>query len=135
MIVLTDGEPTPGLDINHEDAIALAKKCGIKIYTIGIGGEHGGLWHDPLFGIRPMGFRLNKALLEYFARQTGGKFYMAQHPDDLKTIYEEIDRLEKTQREEPIYTQYVELIAPLCMLIVLCLLAELIATTFIWFCL
>lgn len=133
LIVLTDGEPTPGIDIQPTIAIDLAKKLGIKIYTIGVGGEHGGLWHDPLFGIRSMGFKMNKQLLEIMAQQTGGQFFAAQNPDDIARIYDTIDTLEKTEIETNVFSNYYDLVFPFIMAIILLLLSELMLTTFVWF--
>lgn len=133
MIVLTDGEPTPGLDVKPEIAIALAKKLGIKIYTIGVGGEHGGLWHDPIFGIRQMGFKLNKELLNALAHHTDGNFFLAQKPDDMKKIYDTIDSLEKSEYEVPIFTHYTELVIPFIIFALMLFFLELILTSFVWF--
>lgn len=133
MIVLTDGEPTPGLDVQPAVAINLAKKLGIKIYTIGVGGEHGGLWYDPMFGIRQMGFRLNKELLQQIATQTGGKFFLAQRPEDINAIYTTIDELEKTEYQAPIFTHYHDLVIPLVCVAFILFFVELCATTFVWF--
>lgn len=135
IIMLTDGEPTPGIDIPADIPINMAKKLGIKVYTIGVGDEHGGLWHDPLFGIRPMGFKLNTGLLNAIAQQTGGQFFLAKKPDDLKKIYNYIDALEKTEYEMPIFTNYWELVLPFSVCVLILLLLELLFSTIIWFAL
>jgi len=134
IILLTDGEPTPGLDIEPQRAVDLAKKLDIKIYTIGIGGEHGGLWKDPLFGVRQMGFRLNTQLLQAIAQQTGGRFFLATKPEDMKLIYDTIDSLETTEYETPIFTNIVDLIVPFGLAACVLLLLELLLTSFVWFC-
>lgn len=95
IILLTDGEPTPQIDIDPQIALDILKKFGIKVYTIGIAGEHGGLFEHPLFGLQSMGFRLNNDLLEHIAQQTGGEFFLAQNPRDMARIYNTIDSLEK----------------------------------------
>ncbi|MEX0940443.1 MAG: VWA domain-containing protein [Candidatus Babeliales bacterium] len=133
MIVLTDGEPTLGLDLQPQLAINLVKKLGIKVYTIGIGNEQGGFWHDPLFGIRPMGFRLNTALLQEIAGNTGGQFYLAEKPEDMKRIYNTINQLEKTEYEAPIFTQYTDLVLPFALMALGIFLIELLVTSFVWF--
>ncbi|HEX2978228.1 MAG TPA: VWA domain-containing protein [Candidatus Babeliales bacterium] len=127
MIVLTDGEPTPEIDIDPQTAVDLAKKLGIKIYTIGIGGEHGGLFHDPLFGIRSMGFRLNSTLLRSIAEQTGGSYFEAHRPHELHQIYAHIDALEKTAIEATIFSTYHELLVPVGCAAAIALLLELLA--------
>jgi Ca-activated chloride channel family protein len=132
IIMLTDGEPTVGLDIEPRVAVQLAKKCGIKVYTIGVGGEHGGLWYDPLFGMRAMGFRLNKQLLQTVAQETGGQFFLAQNPDDVRRIYDTIDALEKTEYETTIFSNYIDLVFPFIAVICILLLFEAILAAFVW---
>ena len=109
VVLLTDGEPSPEFDISPDVPITLAKKFNIKVYTIGVGGVDGGLIQDPFFGIRPVGLKVNKALLERIAHETGGKFFMAEKPDDMRRIYDEIDRLEKTETQATVYARYTEL--------------------------
>lgn len=75
IILLTDGQPSPD-DISPEQAIELAKKLGVKIYTIGIGSERGGFHIDQTFGMAVnIGYQLNKELLEKIAQETGGSFF------------------------------------------------------------
>lgn len=133
LIVLTDGEPTPGLDIEPQMAVNLAKKLGIKIYTIGVGSEQGGFWHDPLFGVRSMGFKINKKLLQAIAEQTGGKFFLAQNPEDIAQVYDTINTLETTEYETSIFTNYFDLVLPFIALALVLLLLELLVSTFVWF--
>jgi Ca-activated chloride channel family protein len=79
-ILLTDGLNTSGI-IEKEQAIRVAKNSGIKIYTIGIGQQG----------------EFNPLLLQEVAEETGGKAFMAKSGEELKLIYEEIDRLEKRE--------------------------------------
>jgi Ca-activated chloride channel family protein len=46
MILLTDGEPSPE-DSSPDQAIDMAEKMGIKVYTIGIGDTNGGYFAHP----------------------------------------------------------------------------------------
>ncbi|OQA35899.1 MAG: von Willebrand factor type A domain protein [Candidatus Dependentiae bacterium ADurb.Bin331] len=128
MIVLTDGEPTPELDLDPQKAVELAKKFGIKIYTIGIGDEHGGLFRDPLFGIRAMGFKLNTQLLRSIAHQTGGRYFEARKPHELQHIYATIDLLEKSEHEATIFSTYYELLFPFCIAAASAIMLELLAS-------
>ncbi|HFU76911.1 MAG TPA: VWA domain-containing protein [Epsilonproteobacteria bacterium] len=77
IILLTDGYHNAGTS-SPKDAVAKAKKLGIKIYTIGIGKKSD----------------YDVALLETIAKETGGKSYAATSSDDLTTIYEEINTME-----------------------------------------
>lgn len=133
MIVLTDGEPTPH-DLDPEIALSLAKKLGIKIYTIGIGGEHGGLIDSGAFGVQRMGqSALNKPLLEHIAQQTGGQFFEAKQPRDIQRIYDIIDQLEKTEYETDVFTRYYDLFLPFLWLVMLMVLLEMLFATCVWY--
>ncbi|MDR3646590.1 MAG: VWA domain-containing protein [Candidatus Babeliales bacterium] len=132
VILLTDGEPSPP-DIEPQIAINIAKKLGVKIYTIGIGNINGGYIDHPMMGIYQGNSSLNTRLLEQIAIQTGGKFFLAQNATDMQNIYDTIDKLEKTDYETTIYTKYHDFFIPLIFMAIFFLLLELILTTFIWF--
>lgn len=132
IILLTDGEPTPP-DINAKLAIDIAKKLGIKIYTIGIGNEHGGFIEHPMMGIYQGNSSLNKKLLTYIANETGGQFFQAKNANDMNQIYNTIDKLEKTDYETTIYTKHYDYFIPLLFLVLFLILLELVLSTFIWF--
>ncbi|MCL4361031.1 VWA domain-containing protein [Candidatus Dependentiae bacterium] len=133
IILLTDGQPTPD-DIDISQSIDLAKKLGVKIYTIGIGSDNGGYGIDPNFGVAVnIGCSLNKELLEKIAEETGGTFFQASAPKEMAQIYDAIDKLEKNSFESPIYANYFEMCMPFLILALLCLILELLITTFVWF--
>lgn len=77
IILLTDGYHNAG-KISPRDAVKQAQKNRIKIYTIGIGKSSD----------------YDSALLKAIAKESGGKHYSAASADELKKVYEEIDRLE-----------------------------------------
>ena len=129
MIVLTDGEPHN--DISPDLAIEMAKKLGIKIYTIGVGADTG-YYNHPLYGTVPVQTGLNIPLLEKFASQTGGKFFLARNAADMEAIYNAIDKLEKTEHEAPIFARYFEYFMPLLWIAFLLLLIEIILATIWW---
>ncbi len=85
-ILLTDGRNTAGR-MPYDAAIALAQREGLKIYTIGIG--------------RPGEFE--EGVLERISRDTGGRFFAAYSADQLKSVYEEINSLEKTELKGEAY--------------------------------
>jgi Ca-activated chloride channel family protein len=111
IILLTDGEPTPPEKIDPETATDLAKKFGIKVYTIGIGNEQGGFVKHHLFGLQRIEFKINVELLKKIADYTGGLFFRANNPKELKKIYAKIDELEKTKYETSVYHHYYEAFA------------------------
>ncbi len=132
VVLLTDGAPSTG-DLNPKDAIQVAKDLGIKVYTIGIGGAQGGFVQDPIFGLQQIAAPVNKELLERIARETGGKFFEAHKPKDLKQIYCTIDTLEKQTYQTELYAKYHDYFMPLLWILVILILSELLMATFVWF--
>lgn len=113
IILLTDGVNTAG-SVDPKLATELAKGSGIKVYTIGIGTN--GMAEMPYAKdyqgrllYKPMQVEIDEKLLTYIAEETGGKYFRATSNTKLKTIYDEIDKLEKTEIEEFKYYNYQEL--------------------------
>ncbi len=79
-ILLTDGIDNTGT-IPLDVAINTARKYGIKVYTIGVGGRGD----------------YNPYVLKKIAEKTGGKFFEADSSAKLKRVYDEIDKLEKSE--------------------------------------
>lgn len=131
MILLTDGEPSP-YDVSPEQALTLAKELGIKIYTIGIGDEQGGYVQHPLFGLSRQGAQLNKQLLTAIAQHTGGKFFEAKKPQELRTIYDEIDRLEKSDYKTFMSYDYRDFFIPFVWVALACVAAEVFVSSVMW---
>lgn len=132
VLLLTDGAPSPG-DLNPKDAIQVAKDLGVKVYTIGIGGLQGGFIQDPIFGLQQSSSPLNKSLLERIAKETGGQFFEAQKPKDLKRIYQIIDKLEKQTYQTELYAKYHDYFMPFLWIVTSLILCELLMATWIWF--
>lgn len=133
MIILTDGEPTEG-DIDASVGIEIAKKLGIKVYTIGIGNEQDVMFMHPLYGVVTKS-KVNKELLTKIASQTGGQYFLAHSAADMRRVYDIIDRLERTEREVPVFNLFYDL-GLYCATIALALIIlELIISTFVWFAL
>lgn len=131
IILLTDGEPSPD-DLDSKVAIEVAQKFGIKIYTVGIGGQEEVIVRN-IFGM-PIGkVGVNKQLLQTIAQQTGGQFFMAANADDMRRIYDTIDQLETTQLDIPIFTKYYDIFMPFVFLVLSLVLLELFLSAFIWF--
>lgn len=130
IILLTDGEPTQG-DLDPNLAVQLAKKYGVKMYTIGIGNEEGAYFRHPIFGIQRVGSGLNKNLLYGLAEQTGGKCFEARKPADLATIYATIDALEKTHYETDVYQNYYDIFMPFLWVLVALAYAEIFIGLFV----
>lgn len=131
MILLTDGEPSAE-DMDPGAAIEIAKTLGIKIYTIGIGSDQDDVILHPMYGpiVKP---KVNAALLKQIARATNGRFFMAHNARDMRSIYDTIDRLEKTKHEAPLYSRYYDIFTPIVLGIILLLLIQQLLATFVWF--
>ena len=112
IILLTDGVNNAGF-IDPQTASELAVEYGIKTYTIGLGTN--GMALSPT-AINPNGtFRYNRIkveideeLLKEIAESTKGKYFRATNNKKLKEIYNEINKLEKTEIEERKYYNYDE---------------------------
>jgi len=113
IILLTDGVNNAGF-IDPNTAADLALSFGIKTYTIGLGSNGNAL--API-AINPNGtFRfgltkveIDEKLLESIAKQTGGLYFRATDNAKLKDIYQEINKLEKTEVEEFKYSNAQEM--------------------------
>lgn len=96
IILLTDGENNCGRHMPMEGA-ALAQKWGIRVHTIGFGDKP-----DTRIVQTPAGEReisVNSAdtqTLALVAQATGGVFRMASDADSLRSVYREIDAMEKS---------------------------------------
>ncbi len=126
VILLTDGQPSSN-DVDPRIAIDLAKKVGIKVYVIGIGNEEGGYFYHPIFGVQQQAeVGLNQKLLKAMADETGGKFFEARNPEELKKIYDAINILEKREHDLDIYYNYDDLFLSLFWLVICFIVSELI---------
>ena len=109
MILLTDGDNNMG-KVDPLPAAQLAAALGVKIYTIGIGKEEP--CNMPAFDPATGQFKLdpngnviptlllqpaNYAVLGKMADLSGGHFYRATNQRELQNIYNQIDRLEKSE--------------------------------------
>ena len=117
IILMTDGENNAGF-IDPKIASELALEFGIKVYTIGMGTK--GLALSPYAIRRDGSFEYQKTqvnidedLLKEIAKTTGGQYFRATNNKKLKDIYNEIDKLERTEVEEFKYTNYEEMYRPL----------------------
>lgn len=116
VILLTDGVNNSG-QIDPATATQLAKKYGIKVYTIGIGTNGEAL--SPV-GMKPNGelhferipVEIDEELMKVIAKETGGKYYRATDEEKLEDIYEEINQLETSEIEEYTYHNTTEKYRP-----------------------
>ncbi len=130
IILLTDGVNNSGF-IDPKIASELAVEYGIKVYTIGLGTN--GMALSPV-AILPNGqfqygriqVEIDEALLKEIAEVSGGKYFRATNNKKLEAIYDEINKLEKTEIEEFKFYNYDEKFRPLVILAGLLLMLEML---------
>lgn len=112
IILLTDGVNNAGF-IEPQTAADLALEYNIKSYTIGLGTNGNAL--SPIgynadgsfrYGMRQV--EIDEDLLKEIAEATGGQYFRATDNEKLEEVYEEINKLEKTEIEEFKYYRYEE---------------------------
>ncbi len=112
IILATDGQNNSG-KVDPLIAAEAAAALGVKIYTVGIG-EQG---QAPMPGRDMFGRKVyqmvpvdvDEATLQKIADRTGGRYYRADNAEKFKQIYDEIDKLEKTEAVINKYTEFKEL--------------------------
>ena len=110
IILLTDGVNNIG-SISPGTAGEIAKTFGIRVYTIGVGTR--GMAPFPVrtpFGIQyqNMEVQIDEGILKQIAADTDGKYFRATNTSKLKTIYDEIDKLENTKLDVTEFHNYTE---------------------------
>lgn len=129
IILMTDGVNNTGY-IDPHTAIQIAKSYGIRVYTIGIGKN--GMAPYPVTDQNGKTFyqnfpvQIDEALLKTIAKETGGSYYRATGNSSLKSIYNTIDKLEKTKIKINNYHRKSEHFHVFAFLAMLCLLTEFI---------
>ena len=135
VILLTDGVNNSGF-IDPNTSADLATSFGIKTYTIGLGSN--GNARAPI-ALNPDGsFRygltkveIDEKLLKEIASKTGGLYFRATDNKKLKEIYDEINKLEKTEVEEFKYSNAKEVYRFFVLAAVILILIEwILKTTF-----
>ena len=91
LILLTDGQDTAST-VDPMEAAALASELSVRIYTIGISRRLGN-------ASNPSG-EVDEALLSAIAQGTGGRYFRARTPQELRGIYEILDELEPVEQEK-----------------------------------
>jgi Ca-activated chloride channel family protein len=112
IVLLTDGVNNAGY-VKPLTAADIAKEYSVKVYTIGVGTEAEALTPvsrrsdgEYVFGLAPV--EIDESLMQQIAEMTGGKYFRATNEAALKQIYDEINRLEKTEIEITSMRRYSE---------------------------
>lgn len=129
IILMTDGVNNVSVPISPATALEIVKAYKIKVYTIGVG-SHG---QAPIPVQTPMGIQkmmqpvdIDEPLLKQIAGETGGKYFRATSNQSLQSIYEDIDKLEKTNIEVTSFKHYTELFFPFTLIAIICIVLEMV---------
>jgi len=134
VILLTDGVNNRG-SVAPITAAEIAKTYGIRVYTVGVGSE--GTAPYPMqtpFGIQyqQMEVEIDEEILQNISALTGGSYFRASNGQELKDIYTEIDKLEKSKIEVREFSQKEELFLPILFLALMFFVVELFLKNFIF---
>jgi len=109
-VVLTDGVSNAG-EIAPLAAAELARDAGVRVYTIGAGSKNGARMRvtDPFTGgtrLVSVPVEIDEATLRAVADRAGGAYFRATDRAGLVHIYQEIDRLERTEISEQQFSKW-----------------------------
>ena len=135
VILMTDGQNNAG-KVPPLTAAEVAQTMKVKVYTIGVGTR--GTAPMPYINVfgqkdyQQVAVDIDEETLTKMADRTGGKYFRADNSDNLRKIYAEIDRLEKTEVDVKKYRQYEELFAWVILAGLVTLLLEIILSQTVW---
>ncbi len=127
VILLTDGSNNRG-DISPLTAAEIAKSFGIRVYTIGVGTNGTARYPYPMPGggvqYVNLPVEIDTKTLSSIAASTDGDFYRATNTQELRGIYKEIDKLEKSKLNVKKYSRRYEAYQPFALAAFIMLLLE-----------
>jgi Ca-activated chloride channel family protein len=135
VVLMTDGQNNAG-KVPPLTAAEAAQTLGIRIYTIGVGTR--GIARVPYktvfgqIGYVDQEVDIDEEMLTKAAQMTGGKYFRAENTSGLRKIYDEIDKLEKTEVEVEKYQRYTELFPYFVLAGLAILLLEIILSNTVW---
>lgn len=128
VILLTDGSNNMG-DISPMTAAEIARSLGIRVYTIGVGTNKVAPYPVPVAGgvqYVNIPVEIDTKTLKNIAQTTDGNFYRATNNKELKQIYQDIDKLEKTKMHVKHFAKRYEAYQPFIIAAFLILLMEIL---------
>ena len=128
VILLTDGSNNMG-DISPMTAAEIARSLGIRVYTIGVGTNKVAPYPVPVAGgvqYVNIPVEIDTKTLKDIAQTTDGNFYRATNNKELKQIYQDIDKLEKTKMNVKHFSKRYEAYQPFIIAAFLILLMEIL---------
>ena len=131
VILLTDGSNNMG-DLSPMTSAQIAKSLGIRVYTIGVGTNKVARYPMPVAGgvqYVNIPVEIDTKTLREIAATTQGNFYRATNNAELKNIYKDIDKLEKTKMNVKKFSKRYEAYQPFAVAAIICLLLEILLRT------
>ena len=128
IILLTDGSNNMG-DISPLTAANIAKSMGIRVYTIAVGSKTLAPYPMNVGGtIQYVNMKANVDVktLNEIATIADGHFYRATNTAELKKIYSDIDKLEKSKLNVKKFSKHYDAYQPFAVAMLILLLLELI---------
>jgi Ca-activated chloride channel homolog len=131
IILITDGKEDPPETrlIDPLTALEIAKSKQVKVYTIGMGAMPSNIIEVTGNKSRQKNLNIDfidEDLLRKIANETGGKYFRARDKEALKSIYNQIDKLEKSKIEITTFRRYEEKFLPFVLAALTFLFAELL---------
>lgn len=111
IILLTDGVNNRG-NISPLTSAEIAKKYGIRIYTIGIGRNGMAPYPIPTGGTVMLPVEIDEQMMNQISKATGGQYFRAQNNSQLDAIYQDIDKMERTKFSVKQFSRRNELYMP-----------------------
>jgi len=128
VILLTDGSNNMG-DISPLTAAQIAKSLGVRVYTIGVGTNKVARYPLPVAGgIQYVNIpvEIDTKTLKSIAATSDGNYYRATNNRELRQIYKDIDKLEKTRLQVKKFSKRYEAFQPFVLGALLMLIMEVI---------
>lgn len=130
VILITDGENNTG-DISPLMAAEIAKKQGVRVYTIALGKK--GIYKQAIAQLsngeiysEEVENKMETESLQRIAAITGGIYYEAGSTSKLEEIYADINTLERTKFKVSNYDKYYEAYQPFALAALLSFILELL---------
>jgi Ca-activated chloride channel homolog len=128
IIMVSDGVNNVG-EISPLTAGELAKTYGIRVYCIGVGSKGKALQPVAIYAQGQYEYdyvdvEIDEKVMGDISEMTGGQYFRATSKENLKNIYKEIDKMEKTIISEKSFSNKAEHFLPFVMLASILLLLE-----------
>ena len=128
VILLTDGSNNMG-DISPMTAAQIAKSMGVRVYTIGVGTNKVARYPLPVAGgvqYVNIPVEIDTKTMKSIAVTSDGNYYRATNNKELRQIYRDIDKLEKSRLQVKKFSKRYEAFQPFVLAALAMLLLEIL---------